>query len=221
MSSNLTKRVNLGFLMTVLIMQIGTINPLSGQAEKKNFSSRNDLEAHQAVFNKRLKMIYDYISERMTQLSPYLKVLKKSYKGDKFSLVINEYPFGNSEKKYFRQKQMAEVEVNGDAISKVNFIIENVQVSRGSQFTKSFITDNSPLDKNFEDLRIKYVDFIMPNNNYEQKISDITDMETKVFVMEQILGYYKNLIKAIENNYYYFQSMEKINQQKMIGIDAY
>jgi hypothetical protein len=116
---------------------------------------------------------------------------------------------------------MAEVEVNGDAISKVNFIIENVQVSRGSQFTKSFITDNSPLDKNFEDLRIKYVDFIMPNNNYEQNISDITDMETKVFVMEQILGYYKNLVKAIENNYYYFQSMEKINQQKMIGIDAY
>lgn len=205
------------FLLSQLIGFHSGLNSVYGQ----QFRSKTDLAAYKEIHEKRIASISQYISEGISRLSPLVKFLTKKYPNKKISYVINQYPFENPNRKYWRQRQKAILEISSEHITKVEFIIENTQKYIGNQFQRTYIYDNSPRDSKFEDVRIRYKDYVMPQNDYEQKIGEITDLETKVVVMERILEIYKNLIKAVENDYYFYLRTLKINQKKMIGIGAY
>ncbi len=193
-------------------------------AEEKNnpqYLSKEEKNAHIQIHKDKIKNISANIAQEMEKMKIFLPILKKKYKDQKLHYYVNQYPFCNPEQKYWTKRQEAIVTITDKDITEIQFVIEEKQNKHGYGFKRTFITDKTPHDGNFEDILIKHVDYLMPQDSHSIIIKDITVWESKAMIYDEIHQYYRNLSKTMEKDYYYYLQQKRIQQKNILGRGYY
>lgn len=182
-----------------------------------DLKSRGEKNAYDKLYTDRIQGLSDMIQSEIKALEKYFPTLQEKYKDSKAHYYTNQYPFANPNAKYWTKKEEAFLTFQGGSLVRIEFIISEQKEFGGEGFQKTFITDPSPLDNKLEDIEIKFVDYIIRQNSYTQKLGDIKDLESRAQVLSYLYDYYNHLSKSIEKDYFRYKQSLRDRQRKMLG----
>ncbi len=208
-------------VVLLLFFIFAGISLVFSQDKEKSIESKGDMKAYQEIHQKRITELTGLVDESLKKIAPFIPKLEQKYPDKKIHYYINQYPFSNPDKKYWKKREEAVLTIEGGKIKSIQFIVEDRQDYGGNGFQKTFIYDNTPADASLDDLVVDFKDFILPQDNYKLKVGEITDLRSKVMVLELFFGYYARLARSIENDYYSFLIQQANLHQKMLGTVIY